>query len=602
MPYKSLKDVNPAIKGINPTPTLAQANLIAGWADSIKEKRGDVNPWGIAIAMFKRTHHVEGKDDNRKWVKNATGNAGESLADEFLALLAQLDEMELTGVIELFPWSGPSASPLPFYGEDGEPLAGEPAYVVDLYADLPQTKEGKPDFSQPFRILPAGPIHRFGTTRVVDVADIAQFADNWQNRERRGIRRSKVVVDVEHEPGGIGLYQDIQSRGSDGLWAQITLTKRGEEVLAERDFFFFSPTVAWESQDRLTGDLIKNQVVGGALTNFPVFGNDTALPICGYSEAALHRLWQDGLIVAGYATKTESGVEYPSSAYIIVEDAQKPTTWHLRYKEYVNGKLTITPKMVGAAASALSPGGHRGQQVQLSPALKAKAKKELIRIYQNTLKVDKEKIPSHLFSQEGGTTMTEPQTTILETLADLVGGILKKGEPAMTNPKPATIEPVTEVSVEAFNALQKQVADQTARVEALSQERDALRTQVTQAQTQLTAEMYARQLVEMKALAESYSHLALPIELPKDAAQGTLTAQEHLAWLYNQDKDGRPHFAFFTALLKANNEALREADIMGERGSSGGAETDPDTQLHQKALAYASEHKVGYIEALRAVS
>jgi hypothetical protein len=275
----------------------------------------------------------------------------------------------------------------------------------------------------------------------------------------------------------------------------------------------------------------------------------------------------------------------------------------LRYKEYVNGKLAVTAKMVGAAASALSPGGHRGQQVQLSPALKAKAKAELRRIYQNILKVDKEKIPSHLFSEEGGP-MTEPQT-ILETLADLVGGILKKGEPTMPNPKDPTqtpTGPVTEVSLEAFSALQKQVADQTAKVEALSQERDALKTQVAQAQTQLTAEMYARQLGEMKTLAQTYSHLALPVELPKDAPQGTQTAQEHLAWLYNQDKDTRPHFAFFTALLKANNEALKEADIMGERGASGGVDADPDTQLHQKALAYATEHKTGYIEALKAVS
>lgn len=64
MPYKNLKDINPALKGIDPPISLSQANEIAKQADAIgsdKEKNG----WAIAISNFKKTHKVE----DGKWVK-----------------------------------------------------------------------------------------------------------------------------------------------------------------------------------------------------------------------------------------------------------------------------------------------------------------------------------------------------------------------------------------------------------------------------------------------------------------------------------------------------------------------------------------------------
>jgi hypothetical protein len=63
-PYTSLKDANPALKGIDPPITLEQANAIAKQADAIgsdKEKNG----WAIAISSFKKTHIIK----DGKWVK-----------------------------------------------------------------------------------------------------------------------------------------------------------------------------------------------------------------------------------------------------------------------------------------------------------------------------------------------------------------------------------------------------------------------------------------------------------------------------------------------------------------------------------------------------
>jgi len=62
MPYMKLDDINPALKGIEPPITLAQANMIAEWADAIT---GVDSPWAVAIANFKKAYEVRGD----KWVK-----------------------------------------------------------------------------------------------------------------------------------------------------------------------------------------------------------------------------------------------------------------------------------------------------------------------------------------------------------------------------------------------------------------------------------------------------------------------------------------------------------------------------------------------------
>jgi hypothetical protein len=61
-PYTSTKDMNPALKGIDPPISLEQANEIARQADAVGADKGG---WGIAISSFKKRHKV--KDGH--WVK-----------------------------------------------------------------------------------------------------------------------------------------------------------------------------------------------------------------------------------------------------------------------------------------------------------------------------------------------------------------------------------------------------------------------------------------------------------------------------------------------------------------------------------------------------
>lgn len=77
MPYTSLKDANPAIKGIEPAVSLAQANAIAKQADAVGTS-DKVNGWAVAISSFKKTHVV--KDGH--WVAKKSMSADEEDGDE----------------------------------------------------------------------------------------------------------------------------------------------------------------------------------------------------------------------------------------------------------------------------------------------------------------------------------------------------------------------------------------------------------------------------------------------------------------------------------------------------------------------------------------
>jgi len=76
-PYKSTKDINPALKGIKPPINLAQANEIAKQADAVGVDE-DKNGWAIAISNFKKTHTVK----DSVWVKKEAVPKKESSSQE----------------------------------------------------------------------------------------------------------------------------------------------------------------------------------------------------------------------------------------------------------------------------------------------------------------------------------------------------------------------------------------------------------------------------------------------------------------------------------------------------------------------------------------
>lgn len=71
-------------------------------------------------------------------------------------------------------------------------------------------------------------------------------------------------------------------------------------------------------------------------------------------------------------TKVEGGVKYVASDYAYVPSTDKPSTWKLRLATERSGN--ITAEQLGRAAAAFSPGGFRGNRVQLPADAVARVK------------------------------------------------------------------------------------------------------------------------------------------------------------------------------------------------------------------------------------
>jgi hypothetical protein len=91
--------------------------------------------------------------------------------------------------------------------------------------------------------------------------------------------------------------------------------------------------------------------------------------------------------------KTEDGVKYPASDYAYVPDVEKPSTWKLRMSEGQPGN--ITKAQLGRAAAAFSPGGFRGQKVEI-PGGDVASVKAKIRAAYRKLGVEDADIPPAL--------------------------------------------------------------------------------------------------------------------------------------------------------------------------------------------------------------
>ena len=87
-------------------------------------------------------------------------------------------------------------------------------------------------------------------------------------------------------------------------------------------------------------------------------------------------------------TKTEDGQSFPASAYAYTP-SDKPSEWKLRLQDKTH---KVTRAQLGAAAAAFSPGGFRGEKVQIPAGDVADAKRK-IRAGYKSLDVPDEEIP-----------------------------------------------------------------------------------------------------------------------------------------------------------------------------------------------------------------
>lgn len=122
-----------------------------------------------------------------------------------------------------------------------------------------------------FRILPVGEFRRFGREAVIRPDDIQEMAGHFGV-----IPDTKLPVNKEHVDweGRVGTIAAVDAR-PDGLYAQIDWTEKGRRHLEDEDFQYFSPEIWWRTD--YNDQVVKNVLVGLALTNSPYFGAETAL-------------------------------------------------------------------------------------------------------------------------------------------------------------------------------------------------------------------------------------------------------------------------------------------------------------------------------------
>jgi phage I-like protein len=105
---------------------------------------------------------------------------------------------------------------------------------------------------------------------VIGTQDITKFKQNFDS----GLRRD-IPITEGHECGdekpAIAWIRSLSDKGANGLWATVEWTAKGQELLADKAYKYFSPEFYSEYEDPETRAIYEDVLVGGALTNKPYF-------------------------------------------------------------------------------------------------------------------------------------------------------------------------------------------------------------------------------------------------------------------------------------------------------------------------------------------
>ena len=431
---------------------------------------------------------------------------------------------------------------------------------------------------EPVVIIPRGPFVRGGVTRDITDAVVGQFGGDWEHRLDRGIRRRQLAVDTDHDGRAVGWFTNVLPMDG-GVGAAFRWNRKGREALQEAEYAYFSPTIYWWQEDA-KGEAVENQLGGGAMTNYPFFGEATAL----YSMQSV--AIPGGGAVWYAITKSEGGVEYPARAYLVVENSEKPATWHLRVYSLKDGKLVLDHGLMGAAKAALtSPGGHRGRKYE-GPG-KQEATGKLKALYESEgLDWNRDAGGDDMSGQSG-----EGLPTLLQQVVDFFSR--SGGTPPQTTPGAGPGAGTGGVVLdEATRQQLAQVATLSTQVATLTTERDTFASRVQALEQSLAVTEGARMLERFTQMArEQFGHLP--------CATGDLAA--HLAWLYRADSEqNQPHAAFFSTLLaNADAQFVQTFRERGHTGTQGGSALE---RVQTAVTAFMKEHQgVTYESALSEV-
>lgn len=274
---------------------------------------------------------------------------------------------------------------------------------------------------------------------------LARIVENW----RKNVRGVDVAIDQVHDPdrGAAGWIRDLKidqsttNPGKQALFAKVEWTPLGKELVGGGIFRYMSAEFG-PHKDSETGTEYQDVLYASTLTNRPFVKGLAPVTLDSewievlregdymhdmYGQLSIQadegdagwmrRLYrflearlkagepavpseaQEAAETVEFATRTDDGKEYPASAYLYVPDPDKPSTWKLRIKEYVGDTLKVTREQLGRAAAAFSPGGFRGNRVELPSGEVAKVKAKLRSLYRE-IGVSEDDIPAHIKNEE----------------------------------------------------------------------------------------------------------------------------------------------------------------------------------------------------------
>lgn len=120
-----------------------------------------------------------------------------------------------------------------------------------------------------------------------------RFADQFNS----GIYQTRIPIDAEHETklsGAVGWITTMRTNDDGSVDAQVEWTPRGQALIENDSFHYFSPEWYDQWQDPATGQTYQDIAVGGAITTRPFFKDKALRPLITTERRIKHMPQQFG--------------------------------------------------------------------------------------------------------------------------------------------------------------------------------------------------------------------------------------------------------------------------------------------------------------------
>jgi len=465
-----------------------------------------------------------------------------------------------------------------------------------------------------FMYFPLGRIYHRGRSVDFTADDATEMVNNFHS-DIPGYDLPINILHQDHH-GVFGYISDLRFNGNEVQWRPKFREEKKEEV-KELGYKYFSPEIYFKGYQSREGSTYNNVAMGGALTPRPRLGRQATVAVFSDEEKSweytVNQTWIDKVIDGineivkhfaddgekeeyececldcGYKMKTdkhcsdiecpecggemrrserpgegkssddfadyktEDGQEYSKSAYLIVPDPDKPSTWKIKV-ESSPGKVTV--KQLGAAAAALnsyrSSETYRGKSLKgVTPEQVASAKRKLISLYKKQ-GVEKEDIPEYLFKEN------DDMSKVAEEIIAHIDSWFEKrfGDDKEEVPQDFS-EELNLLKDQVVNEFSEQLNAKDGEIAELSEAKKELEVKAQELSDRFAEEERKRRLAEFTDKAEE---LGVPVEAMKF---GEILMKFHDA----DESEDKEDYNTLLSVIEAKGKAQEMEHLFKEKGS-----------------------------------